>query len=415
MTVCMVNTFHYRRGGDSSYVLGLQDELASRGTNVASFAMRHADSLPSKFSEFFADEIDYPRLRAKGGVRGAFEVVRKAVYNRQARASLARLLDSEPCRLAHVHTVMHHLTASVVLELYARELPVIWTLHDLKSVCPTTHFLREGKACEACNGGRFYNALRYRCKRKNVGASAIVTAELYLHRLWKVYERADLILAPSRFLRDKVIEAGLKPRRIEVLPNFIRAKDIEVSAGEGDYVLYVGRITPEKGVGTLARACAAAGVPLRIVGDGDLLPHLVKEAAQKGWTNISWEGYRFGAELDALFQGARIVAVPSECRENCPMVVLEAMARGKPVLGSRLGGLIEILEDRGTGELVEAGSVENWQLAVVRWMHDSARCREAGHAARREAETMFAPDRHVSKLLEFYDQVSPGIAPAVQP
>lgn len=97
------------------------------------------------------------------------------------------------------------------------------------------------------------------------------------------------------------------------------------------------------------------------------------------------------------------------------MVVLEAMARGKPVLGSRLGGLIEILEDRGTGELVEAGSVEGWELAVVQWMGDFARCREAGRAARREAETRFAPDRHVSKLLEFYDQVSPGIASAGKP
>jgi glycosyltransferase involved in cell wall biosynthesis len=409
MTICMVNTFHYRRGGDSAYALNLEEGLRARGFDVASFAMKHPDSLPSSDEDLFVEHIDYPELMRRGGIGNALRVLGNSIYNRQARENLARLLDRRPCRMAHVHAVMHHLTAAAVLELHSRELPVVWTLHDFKSVCPTTLFMREGQVCEACSGGRFYSALRYRCKRGSLGASAIVTAELYLHRAWKVYEQAALLLAPSSFLRDRVLEAGLRPKRIEVLPNFVETDRVGSEGMPGGYALYVGRVTEEKGVETLMRAAADANVALHVVGTGEAKEDLEAEAASRGWDHVTFHGHRSGAELEELYRNCSVLAVPSECRENCPMVVLEAFAAGKPVLGSRLGGLVEILDGRGVGELVEPGSVEAWSDALSRWVHDAGACREAGGRAREIAEREYSPQAHFGRLLELYEQVDAGL------
>lgn len=414
MTICMVNTFHYRRGGDSAYALNLEEGLRARGFDVASFAMKHPESVASSDADFFAEHIDYPELMRRGGLRSALKVMRSSIYNRQARESLARLLDRRPCRMAHVHSVMHHLTASVVLELHERQVPVVWTLHDMKSVCPTTLFMREGQVCEACSGGRFYNALRHRCKRGSWGASAIVTAELYLHRLWKVYERAELVLAPSRFLRDRVMDAGLRPKRIEVLPNFVALDGPAASSEPGGYALYVGRVTQEKGVHTLVHAAADAGIPLRVVGTGEASAALEAEAEFRGWQNVTFHGHCTGPELEELYRGCTLLAVPSECRENCPMVVLEAFAAGKPVLGSDLGGLIEMLDGRGVGELVEPGSVEAWSDALSRWVGDPRASRDAGRQARDLVEREYSAGIHFQRLLELYEEVAPGLVPSGQ-
>jgi glycosyltransferase involved in cell wall biosynthesis len=404
----MVNTYHYRRGGDSAYALNLETELRARGVDVATFAMRHPDSEPSAESGFFAEELDYPDLLRRGGLRNSWRVLQNSIYNREARASLGRLLDARPCDVAHVHSVMHHLTASVILEFYARSIPVVWTLHDLKSVCPTSLFLRDGKVCEECAGGRFYNALRHRCKRGSFGASTIVTAELYLHRLWRVYERADLLIAPSRFLRDKLIESGLRPKRIEVLHNYVSTADTEPQFEPGSYVLYVGRVSREKGVATLMQACLRSGVPLRIAGTGEALEELRDLAS--GDPLVSFEGYVTGESLAELYRNAGLIAVPSECQENCPLVVLEAFASGKPVLASRLGGLVELVDSHGVGELLEPGSTGAWSSSIARWMKDPELRTETGRRAREYAEVAFSPRRHMDQIQRFYEEVG-GLAP----
>lgn len=401
----MVNTFRYRRGGDSAYALGLEELLAAQGHEVIPFAMHHPDELPSPYARYFAPEIDYPALMQEGGLRNAWKVLSGSIHNREARAGIASLWDDHPPDLVHVHSVMHHLTASVLRECYARDLPVVWTLHDLKSVCPTSLYLREGRICEECSGGRFYNAVRHRCKRGNLGASLIVATELYLHRLWRIYEQADLLIAPSRFLRDKLLESGLKPRRIEVVPNHVATEGIEPTP-PGDYVLYVGRVSREKGVATLMEACSrGAGIPLKVAGTGELLEEFRARAEREGWRHIQFLGHRSGPELEDLYRHAAVVAVPSEAQENCPLVVLEAFAWGKPVVGSRRGGLVELLDGQGVGELVPAGEPQAWAEALSSWMADPRRCAEAGKAARALAESTYSPDVHAERIQTLYREV----------
>jgi glycosyltransferase involved in cell wall biosynthesis len=405
MRIAMVNTYHFLRGGDSRYALATADALRRRGHDVLPFAMRHPDSFETGLESFFPPEVDYPALMARRTPRALWSVLTSSIYNREARRGFANMLDAHPVDVVHLHSVMHHLTASVVLECYRRKLPVVWTLHDYKSICPTTRLLRDDAICEACRNGRFYNALRYRCKRKSLSASAVVTAELYLHRVWSVYERAALLVAPSPFLRDKVLEDGLRPRRIEVLPNFVDTSTVEPSQGDEGYVLFVGRLSGEKGLETLLAATARAGRELRVAGSGELEARLQHRCAAEGWTHVHFEGHCSGERLRKLYAGARMVAVPSEWYENCPLVVLEAFANAKPVVASRLGGLVDMVDPGQVGLLVEPGNVEAWAAAIADLGHDAGRCRDMGLRARGVAEERYAPDRHLDALEALYASV----------
>jgi glycosyltransferase involved in cell wall biosynthesis len=408
MNILMVNTYHYARGGDSRHALDLSERLTAAGHRVVPFAMREARNLPSQHERWFADEVDYPSLMAQRGVRGALKVLTTSIYNRQARRRLAALLAEQPVELAHLHSVMHHLTASVVLELYRRNVPVVWTLHDLKSVCPTTRMLREGAICELCRHGRFHHALRTRCKRGSLGASAIVTVELYLHRIWRVYERARLLIAPSQFLRDKILEHGLRPARIEVVPNPVDLDAHSPAQGDDGFALFVGRLDPEKGVETLLRAAARARVPLKIAGSGELETPLQQLAAREGWSNVQFLGHCGGERLRALYRGARLLVMPSACYENCPLVVLEAFASGKPVLASRLGGLPELVQEERTGRLLPAGDVDAWAGGLAAMMESPQRCAAMGKEARRFVERRHAPQEHLERIMQLYQEARAG-------
>jgi glycosyltransferase involved in cell wall biosynthesis len=367
--------------------------------------MSHPENLSAESDGYFAEEMDYPDMMRRGGLGASARVARRAVYNREARQAIERLLDDEKIDLVHVHSVMHHLTASVILACYERGLPLVWTLHDMKAVCPTTHFLRDGKICEECGGGRFYWAAFYRCKRKNLMASALVATELYLHRNWKIYERADLLIAPSQFLRDKLIEHGIRAKRFEVLPNFVEAVEPPPTSRDDGYVLYVGRLSSEKGIETLVDASGVGGFPLVIVGTGELEAELRDRVERTHLTNIHFLGYRTGADLDSLYRGARVVALPSTCQENCPFAILEAYSYAKPVAGSRLGGIPDIVIEGETGILLPPGQSKLWAEQLGELVDDPTRCRALGTNALGLARDRFSRDIHVARVEQYYGEV----------
>ncbi len=409
MRILIVNTYHYLRGGDSAYALGISRALEEAGHEVFPFAMQGERNLPSPYARYFAPELDYPALQREGGVGNKIKVLTHSIYNREARSRLSEYLDEIEIDIAHLHSVMHHLTASVVLELRKRGIPIVWTLHDAKSCCPTTHFQRNGQTCHACYGGRFYQAVRYRCKRGSLSASAVVATELYLHRLWKIYERAELLIAPSRFLRDTLIEAGLRPRRIEVLPNYVEAKRFQPAQDEGSYFLYLGRLSPEKGVTELVEAAVRLPhIPLRIVGGGELEASLRQRVEASGSTHITVEGPVPPEQVTDILRGARALILPSRCDENCPLVVLEAFAAGRPVIASSRGGIPELVNPGKTGLLVSDASVESWTQILESGWNDPAGLQRMGSRGREIISRRYDRSAHLEALLELYRSVLGG-------
>lgn len=408
MRILHLNTYHHLRGGDSRVMFETAAQLRAQGHEVRHFAMEHPQNVEDPDAEFFAPYVDFPELQRRGGLRNAVRVVATSIHNQRAREALGRMLDTWRPDVAHLHSVMHHLTASVVLELRERGIPIVWTLHDYKSVCPTTRLLRDGRPCEACKHGRFHQATLKRCKRDSLTASLITTVELGLHRMWRVYERADVLVAPSRFLRDKVTGMGLRPRRIEVLPNFVEVDRYDPASGVDEgYVLYVGRLSHEKGLPPLIEAMAnVKGLGLRIAGTGELTESLQQRVEELGLDDVVFEGHVGGQRLADLYRGSRAVVVPSEWYENCPMVVLEAYAYGKPVVGSRLGGLVDLIDEDRTGKLVSPGDVLAWSQVLRRLSTDPATWHGMGENARYEAEEVYDAEPHMEALLEIYESVA---------
>jgi len=284
--------------------------------------------------------------------------------------------------------------------------PVVMTAHDLKIACPNNKMLTRNGICERCRVGRYYQVVLNRCVQDSLTASTIIAIESYLHRWLDSYRRnLDRIIVPSRFFIEKFVEWGW-PRELFVhIPNFIDAATHAPVYKPGDYFVYVGRLSFEKGVDTLIRSAAAARVPLKLIGTGPLDQPLKKLASDLGG-QIEFLGYRTGAELHAALRGSRAGVLPSECYENSPISVLESFALGKPVIGARIGGIPEMVRQGVTGWQFESGDVD--RLATcLREVHDAADrdVERLGRQARALVEREFSRDRYIDAVLEVYRDI----------
>lgn len=384
MRILAANSFHYRRGGDSSHFLDLVAELENRGHEVATFSMQHARNLPSRWEDYWAPNVEY---RGKLTVLDRLHASWRSVYSAESARRMARLLaDFEP-DIVHFHSVHHQLTMSVVQACFSRGVPVVWTLHDYRTVCPAISLLRGSAICERCAGGRFWHGVTGHCKSGELTRSLAAAAESYLTQAKGTLRRVDCYIAPSRFLARKTIEMGLPARRIEVVPNPVQTQAVAAVGDHRRGLLYVGRLSVEKGVGCLIHAVAGLqNAPLRIVGDGPAADNLRTLATRLG-ADVLFDGWADATSVRLRMAKAELLCVPSIVYENCPGVVLEAMAAGLPVIASDLGGLTELLDDGRAGWLVPAGDPAAWRRAICEALGDEARtARQAARALERVRE-----------------------------
>jgi glycosyltransferase involved in cell wall biosynthesis len=296
------------------------------------------------------------------------------------------------------------LTPSIIPEIRSAGVPIVWTLHDFKLICPENSFYSNGRICEECKGGRFYRCAVNRCKKSSLAASAMASAEAYVHTAFDFCRGVDCFVAPSKFLKRKFEEFGWTERRIDFVRNFL--PDLGVPAFGGRYGVFTGMLRPVKGVATLLRALALAGdPPFYIAGDGTARPDLEALAHDLGLTNTKFLGHLAPAALKELVNDARYAVVPSEWYENCPYAVLEAMAAGKPVIATDLGGLTELIEHEHTGLLFALKNAAELAAMIGQFANDAALAERLGRAARAVAEREFSPAAHYVGLSELYDDV----------
>ena len=256
--------------------------------------------------------------------------------------------------------------------------------------------------CERCKGGNLFNVMRYRCVRDSLPISSLIALESAVHRLFGLYRNnLDRIVAPSQFMRNKLIEWGWDAERIVYIPNYVHVERFVPRYRPGDYFVYFGRLQLDKGVGTVVKAAVQAGVPLQVVGTGPDEAY-VKQLAQ-GHEQIVFRGYQQGETLWDIVGGARCAVLASEIYENAPMSVLEAFALGKPVIGARIAGIPEMVQDGCTGALFESGNVEELASAMSRFAElPDAAVAEMGKAARAHVTSNFTAQRYFNDMLALY-------------
>ena len=337
---------------------------------------------------------------------GRLALAKDTVWSARTRRDFARLLDREAPDIVHVHNTFVVISPSIYSACRERGIPVVQTLHNFRLMCPSATFYRDGNVCEACAHSGLWSAVRHACYRDSRAASATVALMLATHRLlgtWR--DSIDAYIALTTFSREKFIAGGLSPEKIFVKPNFVDP-DPGPRTTAGDYAVFTGRLSPEKGVMTLLRAWEQLPVhcPLQIVGDGPERPLLEAFVRDHKIPSITFRGRLTREETVATVKCARFAIVPSVYYEGFPMVIAEAMACGVPVICSRLGAMEEIVADGVTGLHFNPGDADHLTRKVEWACQHASAMREMGREARREYESRYTADRNYSLLLEIYQR-----------
>lgn len=330
---------------------------------------------------------------------GALDLVRagaSAVWSRSAARDVGRMLRRERTDIVHVHNLFPNLSPTVLRSARDAGVAVVMTLHNYRLLCLPADFLRDGRVCELCLGRLPWRGVVFRCYRDSALGSGALAASLALHRAAGSFDAVARFLAVSEFVKAKHVEAGIRPERIIVKPNFtwpaMRRR------GAGEYFLFVGRIAPEKGVRTLLRTWeVSASAPLKIVGDGPEAAELRRVASP----GVEFVGEVPREEVARLFAGARALMVPSRWYEGAPRGILEAYAAGVPVLASRIGGLPEIVLDDFSGLQLPVDDISAWADAATRLVDDGVSER-LGEGAWRLWNQRYTPELGLENLEAAY-------------
>lgn len=345
MRILLANKFYYPRGGDCICTINLEELLKKNGHEVALFAMQFSKNMSTPWSKFFPSEIKF-----KLGM-GMIEAITRPFGTSEVKKKFNLLLDDFCPDVVHVHNI-HSQLSPVIIELaHKRGIKVVWTLHDYKLLCPRYDCLRNGETvCEECYINK-QKVLDYKCMKDSRIASFLAYQEAMMWNQQRLEVSTDIFLSPSHFLAEKMIQGGFNKAKIKTLCNFI---DIEKTQkkdyNKEDYYCFIGRLSHEKGVATLVEVASQLPYKLKIIGGGPLIDELKAKVTGQ---NIEFVGYKQWPEIKELLGHARFSVIPSEWYENNPLSVIEAQCLGTPVLGSRIGGIPELIEEGISGMLFE--------------------------------------------------------------
>ncbi len=410
MRILHVNKFLYRRGGAEAYMEDLADLQVAAGHTVAFFGMAHPLNTHLQYSKHYPAhiELEPPPPTMIGRVRG----VARMLYSTSASRGMDAVLADFRPDVVHLHNIYHQLSPSVLRPVARRKLPAVMTLHDYKLACPTYQFLDHGNLCQACLGGHFQHAVLRRCKDGSLGSSAAMAAELAIHTISGAYSPVGVFICPSRFLEGRMRAAGVFPRRMRHVPHFIDTREIPVKTAPGGGIVLAGRLSPEKGIDVAIRAMGEIeGAVLDIAGTGPDEAPLRRLADSVAPGRVRFLGLVDKAEVQRLMLAASVVVVPSRWYENQPMVVLEALARGVPVVGSDLGGMPELIEPGETGDLVAPNDPTALAAALRPYVSDPGIGFAMRDRARATIVAEFSPERHLDRIDAMYDQAARAVRP----
>jgi len=401
MKVLQINGSLYRRGGADVVFINTIRSLRARGHKVSEFAAQDRRNYASDYSGFFPHS---PQIRS-GTVVDKIRGVGPFLYNVEAARNLSALIDKERPDVAHLHLYYGALSGSILKALSEAKVPTVMSVHDYRLLCPAYMFLDGRNAvCEKCKDQRYMRCTINRCSDGSLVQSLMLSAEAYMRKyVIDPKESLKKFIFVSDFSRQKHIEFDSSyARKAALLHNFLPDSEFSDPAPKGSYFLYYGRLSREKGVLTAIEAARIAQVPLYVVGEGAYRERLEKAAGP----SIKFLGHKDGVELRALISEASFVVIPSEWYENNPLVVLESYGLGKPVIGARIGGIPEIVEEGTTGYLFTPGDAsELAEMYRSASQMDKADYALMSSAAQNYGRARFSESEHMRRLEEIYTSV----------
>ena len=397
-----MNKFLYPKGGDAISTLNTAALLSSNGHRVDLWGMAHPLNPKYAYSDYFVSYVD---LNNPGNLKRQAKTALNMLYSFEARSRFEALIKKIKPDIIHLNNFAHQISPSILHVCKEYKLPVVMTMHDYKLVCPVYTLLNNGKVCEKCARGRYLSCFKNKCAKNSKLKSLISAIEMYLHhKILRIYDLVDVFISPSVFLKNKIEDMGFKGKTA-YLSNFVQIDEFwpQYSA-RNNSIIYFGRLSEEKGIGTLIDAVKDLDVCLKIVGEGPIKESLSSKVKSEKLNNVIFSGYKSGEELKEEIRESRFSVVPSEWYENNPRSIIESFALGKPVLGARIGGIPELVKDNETGLTFEPGNARDLKAKISYMINSPDKIGRMGVNARVFVEKELNPGKHYQKLMEIYDQ-----------
>ncbi len=346
MKILMVNKFLYPRGGSESYMLYLGEHLTKLGHEVQYFGMFDENNTVGNSKGLYTQNMDF---HSTGLARFLYPF--KIIYSFEAKRKIMQVIDDFKPDIVHMNNINFQLTPSIIYGVKKKGIPLVQTVHDYQMICPN-HLLynfEKNTPCEKCVGGSHINCIKNKCIHGSKVKSILGVIEAKVYSLLKTYKKVDLFVCPSNFLENKLLSAKAYYKgKTKTIHNFIdKEKFANTDRKEDSYIVFVGRLSKEKGIENIAGAAKLIpDVTFVVAGSGP------DEDMLKGIENIKLAGFLTGDKLTELMGNAKALLLPSVCYENCPLSILEAHCMGVPVVTMNSGGMAELVKDGVTGTLV---------------------------------------------------------------
>jgi glycosyltransferase involved in cell wall biosynthesis len=410
MRILYCNKYNYSFSGTEVYLFELMDLMRKQGHEVALFSMTDPRGERTPYDRHFVQHIDFKDdfkdFKAKSGWWQKARRAGHAIYSTEARRRIRGMIEDFRPDVAHVRNIYHHLSPSILWELKAQGVPVLYHLNDFKLLCPSYNLVAQGEACEACKGGAFRHVVTTKCY-PGLGARMTLAAEAYVHRWLGTYRKCvDRFLAPSRFVRDKFVEHGWEGSKFEVLPHFQEIHNIRESRSADRPLLYFGRLSKEKGVDDLLRSMQKVPqMRLIVAGDGPQRGELQELAISLGLSNVEFVGHVEREERDALIASSQFTVLPSHAYETLGKTILESYAEGRAVVASDAGSRRELVRPGETGLLYRTGDVNQLAEAIQSLGSSPALAETMGRAGWEKVRQEHTSREHYRRLLGIYQEL----------
>ena len=397
MRILLVNKFHYLRGGSEKYYFELAKLLKSHGHTVAFFSMKNENNIKTGDREYFVDEIDM-------NTGSKFEAL-NVIYSKKNKALMEKALEEFKPDIVHINNFQRQLSASIIDAVKEKNIPLIMTAHDLNPICPASIMLYNGEVCEDCITKGYTSCIKKKCIKNSMLKSVLGYIEKKYYDLHKIFCKVDCIISPSEFNKNQLLKGKLKFNDITVIHNFVNeTKKTDYTLGDGAF--YFGRLSKEKGILNLIEAINnIPGARLIIAGDGperENIQAYIKE--HKLENRITLLGYLNQNDIRENIRKCRFVTVPSIWYENCPYSILETMEIGKPIIGSKIGGIPELIQDGINGFTYEHNDVTKLTNILMKLFGNDETVKQFSKNSKQIFIQNYSAEAYYNKLMTVYNK-----------
>lgn len=395
MKILLANKFFYPRGGDCIHTIQLKQLLEEHGHKVAVFSMQYPDNIENKYASYWPSEVNF----GSKAPQKLLAAIRRPFGVNEVKRKWNKLLSNFRPDVVHLHNIHSQLSPILAQQAKNTGIPVVWTLHDYKLLCPAYTFMdNTGKVCEDCLQNP-KAVIRKNCIKGSKLASVLGYYEAKTWNKEKLQKYTDTFISPSKFLKSKMEQGGYPAKQVVHIYNFADDEKFNSTVAEqrNKEVIYVGRLSKEKGLETLCQAFKKAdSATLTIIGDGPLRPRLEQQYAS---STIRFIGYKPWEIIKEKLGNASFLVIPSEWYENNPLTIIEALALGTPVLGAAIGGIPELLFEGKNGMTFTAGNIQSLQTKLYEMLNKT----DWDYASiQSNAKKTFNQTAYYQKLMDVY-------------